>query len=311
MAQSIQHPANETFRHEAIFYDGLDGFVADTTPFVLEGLEAGEPVLVLTPPDRLDALRDVLGEAAGGVLFEDMQRVGRNPGAIISRWRDFLSSQPAGQAVRGIGEPVWAGRSPEELVECRRHEELINLAFAGHDGSILCPYDASALAPDVLATAHHTHPATTGAVSAVYPGPAAIARPFGDPLPPAPADATTLAFDIDGIPEVRRTVRERGQAFGLDDERVHSLQLAVNELATNSVRHGGGSGTLAIWTFADAICCEVRDAGVITDPLAGRQRPPVDAGGGLGLWLVNQVCDLVQLRSTAEGSTVRVRMHRS
>jgi hypothetical protein len=39
-----------------------------------------------------------------------------------------------------------------------------------------------------------------------------------------------------------------------------ALVLAVDEVATNSLRHGGGRGTLRIWRDADAVVCEVRDA---------------------------------------------------
>ena len=84
--------------------------------------------------------------------------------------------------------------------------------------------------------------------------------------------------------------------------------LAVNEVATNSVRHGGGRGMLRIWQEPDALICEVRDGGRIDDPLAGRRRPGGAQIGGYGLWLANQVCDLVQVRSYADGSAVRVHM---
>jgi len=32
---------------------------------------------------------------------------------------------------RGVGEPIWAQRPPDEVAECQLTEELINLAFAG------------------------------------------------------------------------------------------------------------------------------------------------------------------------------------
>ena len=61
--------------------------------------------------------------------------------------------------------------------------------------------------------------------------------------------------------------------------------LAANEIATNSIRHGGGEGTLLAWIDGDAVVCEISDEGQITDPLVGRRRPPADAAGGRGLWL--------------------------
>ena len=84
--------------------------------------------------------------------------------------------------------------------------------------------------------------------------------------------------------------------------------LAVGELAANSVRHGGGRGILRIWRTEAALVCEVRDRGHIDDPLVGRRRPPLAQLGGRGLWIANSVCDLVQVRSNAQGTAVRVHM---
>jgi anti-sigma regulatory factor (Ser/Thr protein kinase) len=43
-------------------------------------------------------------------------------------------------------------------------------------------------------------------------------------------------------------------------------------------------------------------------PSAARSAPPTGRAGGRGLWLVNQLCDLVQVRSPAGGTTVRMTM---
>jgi anti-sigma regulatory factor (Ser/Thr protein kinase) len=84
--------------------------------------------------------------------------------------------------------------------------------------------------------------------------------------------------------------------------------LAVNELATNSMRHGGGRGVLSVWQENGTLLCEVTDRGHIADPLAGRERPPDARGGGRGLWLVNHLCDLVQVRSLHGGNVIRLHM---
>jgi anti-sigma regulatory factor (Ser/Thr protein kinase) len=88
------------------------------------------------------------------------------------------------------------------------------------------------------------------------------------------------------------------------------MVLVVNEVTTNSVRHGGGTGTLRIWEEGASLICEVRDRGQILDPLIGRRKPPADRGSGLGLWLANQLCDLVQIRSFPTGSVVRLHIRR-
>jgi anti-sigma regulatory factor (Ser/Thr protein kinase) len=81
-------------------------------------------------------------------------------------------------------------------------------------------------------------------------------------------------------------------------------------VATNSLRHGGGSGVLRIWEKGSSLVCEVSDAGRIEDPLVGRGKPSGDLGSGFGLWLANQLCDLVQIRTFSTGSVVRLHVAR-
>jgi anti-sigma regulatory factor (Ser/Thr protein kinase) len=107
---------------------------------------------------------------------------------------------------------------------------------------------------------------------------------------------------------VRDFVVERAHSAGFDGDRLANLVLAANELATNSLRHAGGAGVLRTWEEDGTFFCEVRDGGRIEDPLAGRDRPSDLIGGGRGLWMVNHLCDLAQVRSSAAGSVIRVHM---
>src|SRR5207247_1710686 len=63
-----------------------------------------------------------------------------------------------------------------------------------------------------------------------------------------------------------------------------------------------------IGTERGALGCEVSDAGHIEEPLVGRVHPATDRTSGRGLWLVNHLCDLVQIRSSPQGTVVRVYM---
>ncbi len=98
------------------------------------------------------------------------------------------------------------------------------------------------------------------------------------------------------------------KTHGLSVERTRDLMLSVTEVASNSIRHGGGQGTLRVWVEDGALVCEFRDAGVISDPMVGRVRPAVNQIGGCGLWFVHQLCDLVEIRS-GPGEGTRVRLH--
>jgi anti-sigma regulatory factor (Ser/Thr protein kinase) len=310
----MNHPRRRSdFRHTALLYAGGDGFLSGTVPFVREGLEREEPVLVMVPGRRIEALRSALGPDAGEVHFADMAEVGANPARIIPAWRRFVSERARqGSDLRGIGEPIWAGRSDDELVECQRHEALLNVAFGEGDPiDLLCPYDTLALPEHVIEEARRSHPTvcSSGAApyaSAEYLGPEHAAAPFSAPLPPPPESAAELGFDRETLDAVRALIVLQARDAGLSSRRSEDLMLAVNELASNSIEHGGGHGTLRIWHGPAGVVAEVADRGRIDRPLAGRERPAHDQVGGHGLWLVNQLCDLMQMRTYDAGSVVRV-----
>lgn len=309
--------AQHGFRHEALLYSGEEGFLATTLPFVRAAIAGREPILVVVSAAKIDRLRRELGDDAARVAFEDMTGVGTNPARIIPAWCEFVDAHQApGRRMRGVGEPVWAGRSAAELAECQRHECLLNLAFADvGDFWLVCPYDTAAPDAATIERVQHSHPVLVrdGAArqSSRYLDRAAVAAPFAEPLPDPPGDASEIAFDGETLPSLRRVVAMRAADARLDARRAGDLVLAVHELATNSVRHGGGDGVLRIWQDPHALVCEVRGAGRIDDPLVGRQRPGPGQLGGHGLWLVNHVCDLVQVRSFADGVVVRLHMRRN
>jgi anti-sigma regulatory factor (Ser/Thr protein kinase) len=308
--------AASSFHHEALFYAGDGEFVDRCRDFVLAGLERGEPVLVMVGSRKLELLREALGERARDVHLEDMEVVGRNPARIIPAWARFLAEHAGagGGGMRGIGEPIWAEREPDELEECQLHESLINLAFAGADSfRLVCPYDTAALPEDVIAEARASHPVVSDEGEPEpcgdYRGIEKVAVKFTEPLPPPPADADELHVTVHDLREARELVRRRACEAGLE-RRADDLILAVNEILSNSLNHACEDGTLRIWQEDDGLVCEVRDHGHIVQPLIGRAEPALGQVGGHGIWLVNLVCDLVQVRSSEDGSTVRMKMSR-
>jgi hypothetical protein len=52
--------------------------------------------------------------------------------------------------------------------------------------------------------------------------------------------------------------------------------------------------------------CQVKNEGAISDPLAGRRNPRPRAQQGMGLWIVHQLSDLVEMR---DGTRTTVRAH--
>lgn len=124
--------------------------------------------------------------------------------------------------------------------------------------------------------------------------------------PPVPGDvAFDERFDLRGLAALRSSVSAHGDSLGLTDDQLGDLLIISSELATNAVRHGGGSGRLQLWRNGNAIFCRVSDRGLaIIDPGAGRTLPDPTMAGGRGLWLCRQLSDRLYIESTVHGSTV-------
>jgi len=295
-------------RHIAFFYRDPAEYRTQILSFARAGLARGEPLFIAVPGAR------VFGEQLGGepeeLLCSDLTDVGRNPARIIPELRAFFD-QHAGRRVRVVGEPVWPGRSPAEIREVVRHEALVNLAFPETQATIMCAYDATRLTPAAISGARHTHPeylAGDGrATAAEAPtAPWQVPPECDRPLLPPPARAEMLDYDTDLAP-VRRLMESHARGTSLAAERVGDLVLAASEIAANTLGHTSSGGVLQVWHDEAEILCQVQDQGWIADPLAGRVKRPPD-GPGHGLFLVNQVCDLVEMRTGRDGTTVRMHM---
>ena len=302
---------HRTYRHEAFLYQGDAAFLQGTLPFIRDAAAAAEPVMVATTGPRLDLLRDALGQPTGSVHWVDMTQLGRNPARIIPAWLHFLEAHASqGRSVRGIGEPVWAGRRPEEIVECHLNEALLNLAFDPDTPLWLrCPYDTEALGAPVVDEARRNHPLIYEA-DRHHNSPAyrtrAVGTTFDREFPEPTAQADETVFGPRDLAAVRAAVTRHAGDAGMAPDRVAELELAIHEIATNSLRHAGGTGTLRIWQDSRMLVCEVRDRGRLIDPLVGRTKPPDSSEGGRGVWLANHLCDLVQIQSNDQGTTIRL-----
>ena len=307
------------FRHQAFVYRGEPQYLRGVAAFVAEGASADEAVLVAVDgAERTALLREALAQYEELVEFTDLARLSPNPGRLTSLWLDWAERNSAsGRGFRGVCEPELASRGAEELVELRRHERSLDHAFRhGPAWSLQCPFDAEALSAEVLGDARSGHPSLQGdSGGGLLESPDyAYPEPFFDseltaPLP-QPADvAVALDFDAESLARVRGLVRSSAAELGLDQAKLIDFILVTSELATNSVRHGGGTGSLRLWRENGYAVCEVRDRGVIIDPLAGLRPPDFRKGvGGAGLWAINRVCALVAIRTSPQQGTV-VRAH--
>ncbi|MFT7837981.1 anti-sigma factor RsbA family regulatory protein [Saccharothrix sp. BKS2] len=300
-------PPPGDFVHPAVFYASEEEYLGLLVPFVLDGLELGHPVAASVPGARLRLLRDALGAAAAEVLLLDMEVEGRNPGRIIPGvLRRFADDHPE-RHVRIIGEPIWAGRTDVEYPACAQHEALINLAFAGRDVTIACPYDTAALDEHVLVDALATHPEvweTTRRYGSGDYAPDAVVGRHNRPVDAGPDAAELPVTATAGIGAARRFAVAEAERLGLPAGRTADLALVATELVTNSLRHTGAGCRLSLWRDGDHLVCAVGDGGRLTDPLAGRRPADRDREGGRGLLMVNHLADLVRTHTTPHGTTV-------
>jgi anti-sigma regulatory factor (Ser/Thr protein kinase) len=295
-------------RHDLLLYRSLDDYLEKLAAYVRTGLILHEPILVALPYPRARLLQSIFG-SSDAVTFIDMNELGGNPARIIPALRRFVYNEGE-RPVRFVAEPAWPGRGPAELGEVLLHDSLLDLATAGTQSSILCAYNAAGLDPSLLVEAErlHTHVIEgSGRRASVDYAPQQSDVLFSTPLPGPPAEAYTLRFDHD-LASVRRFVEDRVATAGLDRARLQDLLLAVSEVVTNTVVHAGTPGLLHVWpdTQTNEVVCEVSDGGHVGDCLAGRLGPYPVALHGWGLWMVNQICDLVELRSGAWGTTARL-----
>jgi len=121
-----------------------------------------------------------------------------------------------------------------------------------------------------------------------------------------PADLLTRQFTLDGLVALRHDLERCAARHGLAGLELYRFVVAVNELTTNAVRHGGGSGHLALWRTGGRLHCRVSDRGTGLPAGHRLQMPPPDAIGGRGLWLARHSVDRLTIDSDDRGTSITV-----
>lgn len=298
------------FRHEALPYSGHDDFTVAVRDLVRDGLDRDDRLIVLADSAKVVDVSDALGTDAREVTFVALDEHGRNPSRVTTLLNSFRTANDDRQLL-GISETVVPGRSADALSEAQLTEFLLNDdAVAGWPLTLVCAYDTTELPDDAVEVMRQSHAVVRGLDSNPDFRPGYAGDLMARPLEPPPSAAEHLDVAAPDLMRLREIVHDHAVRCALEADRVDDLVLAVNEVATNSVLHGGGRARVVLWPGARGAVCEVRDAGRITDPFVGRFVPSPTATRGRGLWLVNHLCDLVQLRSSEAGTTVRLYVDR-
>ncbi|MDQ2585431.1 anti-sigma factor RsbA family regulatory protein [Saccharothrix yanglingensis] len=300
------------YDHSAAYYASDEDLLSVVVPFLLDGLEAGEPTVVSLTPERSELVRSALPRSAG-VVFTANDDVYARPASAIRSYREMMAGFVADGA-RGIRI---AGEVPKAALTTSwdwwaRYESAVNHAYDDFPLRSMCLYDTRDTPRHVLDDVARTHPfaLTAGGgrrtVGDYVPPPAFLAEPR--PAAPLPIESTPPLADVvvRTSAEARRAVADANRAR-LPAAEFEDLLLSVSEVATNAVRHGSPPVRLRVWADRDRVVVEVHDTGAgPTDPFAGLLPAPDRDLGGLGLWLVHQLCAHVALRRDESGFAVRL-----
>ncbi|UWP82433.1 sensor histidine kinase [Dactylosporangium fulvum] len=303
--------------HQALLFDSPSAFLAAAVPFVTEGLHRGDTVVAVTSSGNTELLRDHLDHGtASEVTFLSPTNWFDSPGRTLNAHHRRIDALHGDRGIlRVLGEPVWTGLDDLETAEWGRYESVMNVALASSRAWVVCGYDSRTLPPAIVDDARRTHPELavgTGSESSnTYTDPAYYYAEHNVPLIVRPDHGVEWLPIFGDLAPVRQFVADHAVRLGVPTARLDDFTLAVNEVATNALRHGAGHGEARLWATDRRVVCEIFDPGAAADNFLGFLRADPQAGKGHGLWIARQICDLLEMRTGEAGTTVRLHMRRS
>ncbi|KAB2346013.1 anti-sigma factor RsbA family regulatory protein [Actinomadura rudentiformis] len=304
-----------TLEHRAFMYGELQQLLDTAVPWLREGVERDEKVVVVVRETGMNAVRDVLGPDGKDVEFYPSEVFYKHPVRTLRDYQGIVQDARP-HTVRALAEPVWHGQSPRETREWARYESLINVAFEHSGARALCPYDQSVLPQEIIEHARRTHPKFARGEDTLHNDSYVHPKDFGNGCDSMiqlvrPRHAEYRTIESDDLHDIRAFVGERAVGHGLDTTVARTLVTAVNEVATNAVRHGIPPMGLWIWSDDRDLICEIGDNGFWhADPLTGFLPPESALQRGFGLWTVRLLVDLVELKAGWDGTFVRLHVRR-
>jgi anti-sigma regulatory factor (Ser/Thr protein kinase) len=297
--------------HDAGFYDSDEQLLRLVVPFVLAGLDVGEPTVVVLDDSNTELVRSAFADSPY-LSFVSGQY--DRPATVLKSVHKLVAeclSQGA-RRIRIVGEVPHPGVGvPWEW--WARFESAVNHALSQLPLWALCPYDRRITPDEVLDDVAQTHPylvTTDGRriVNDRYIDPAVF---LTHPRPPRadPLEAFPPVVDLlnPTAAAARRAVVDAARATALGDDEVADLVIAVSETVTNAACHGRPPARLRLWPDRDRMVVAVSDQGRgPTDPFAGLLPASKAPTGGLGLWLAHQLVNLVTFDHQDDGFTIRL-----
>jgi anti-sigma regulatory factor (Ser/Thr protein kinase) len=312
--------AGSVFSHGALIHDSDDQLLDTVVPFLLAGVNSGESAVVCCTPPTAGLLHSQLGQDPR-VTFLDYDATYSTPIGAIAAYQEIVDSYVSAGAhhVRVIGEATSEG-CVDDRVDWGRYEAVVNKALAQYPLSAICTYDKRVLSADVLAYGRLTHPMLVdrgrNTSNPDFVQPAVFlrrtARTRAEPEESAEPELEVPV--LSSLDDLRVQVEACLLGATHMTQEAADLVLAVNEMATNAVRHGEPPVTVRLWASADRLVCTVTDRGDgVSDPFTGFIWPGAHGQmpvRGMGLWVARRLCDRVDLVKGPDDFTVRLVIER-
>jgi anti-sigma regulatory factor (Ser/Thr protein kinase) len=296
--------------HALLRYDSPESLCARAVPYVREGLDRGEAVMVVVSADVEQVLRAALGDDAARVRWEAGEVSYGRLGAMFEGFRRFLGEQrAAGVPMRLLAQNDTLG-TEERMAAYLRFEAMANEVYRPYGYRWACLYDTRAHSAQVLGQVSQVHPRLLEQDGREIPNddylePSAYLARSGPPPPPPAAVQLDLAVTGPGrLVVVRRLLRRWADLHEMGDH-AGDVVLAVGEAVTNALQHGTPPVRVRAWTADRLARVQVHDRGLTPIPAtAGYQRPPPELDCGYGLWVARQLADVVTTRTDRGGTTI-------
>lgn len=261
-------PGAQNLIHHMCQFNSAEELAQAAGRFAREGVAAGEPVLCIASETTNRAVRDAAGDYADRIAFRDAPRYTDMPARRFEDFRRYVTERGAGgQRVRAMGEPLCDGDWEPRRREWHRVEAAINAVLHGRPLWLVCLYDGQRLDPAELREARRTHPRLWSAGDGLrgstdYTDPVTYAAGQDDAELAEPGDLLAERPVVaERLRELRELVARLSSAYGLPAERAEDFVFAVNEVASNALRHAAGDRQVRLWGTRMGLVCDVVDSG--------------------------------------------------
>ena len=296
------------FEHELVLHHGPAELIDLMVPFMRDGADAGDQVVVVGEPTFVQDLLAAVPDIPDVLAVPEFGRE-RHPGRDLRKFQQVLSTlEGAGPRVRVVNQ--MPTMTDHQWHEWRRYEAAANFVLAPYRVWGTCAYDTDRLDARTLEdlTISHSHVKTSAGrrPSHDFAGLSDHIRSYLD-LPPHPIEATQplLSLQDPSAAAARQVIRSVARTFGLTPTATESAVLAVSETVTNGSLHGREPVSLRVWAEDGRITVAVNDMGTGPHPLVGLLPVPVDSGSGRGMWILHQLLADLHHRTDRDGYTVR------